>query len=873
MTEKDLRALKEGEVSIPEGDIASPLEDEPPVPASPEEPQIADFDCPKCKRVLRAGAKFCDNCGNSVAGDLAPTLPMDIAKFADTLVDTDSLIGCVFESKYEIIELLGKGSMGRVYRARRSFGGDVAIKFLHKIYVADQMAIQRFRREVQAAATIRHANVVVIHDYGESANQDVPAYIVMELVRGKSLTNYLLDAQKLDLSKAVALMSEICKGVGAAHKEGVVHRDIKPDNLMVWFDEDDKERVKVLDFGLATLRGGADNPVITKGPQIVGTPLYMSPEQCRGNTVDVRSDVYSLAVLMYEMIAGTTPFLVDNKVPICAKHLNDTPARFPDTLNVPPRLESVILHGLAKNPDERPSDATEFLREIRDAVKHIVDKPHGPNRTFELPNRFDFGIVSFRPDELEAIRKVFDLNSKLPSHNLHRNIYSWGVVTADHGQPIYVVHGSPIEYNRETASDLVRDMIENCDPEFILLLGTACGIGAEKKLGQVVYSRLVRSSHNSGYKPDAFVEASNLPPNERLIHLAETVAQENKWWRGVLSRKMKAPIPHYHPPIPRKAEVFSGPDGEDGFDPALFKTIQRLYPQVDSVERGAAIVAHALRPDFLKGKSIGYLMIKGISEIVNTSELDEREQSHGKWALYANLAAAAFARSLIKKWDPSDRQSPLIPAKYLRAFDGPVLRNNTARVIHHLHPERYSQLCELYSDDSTRKIFAVCAFEPSYFISRLSQRHGGSPNELAQLQEKKFLEIADGVFPHFAAFRNLADRRIDVTRIVLAVDSYDAWHSRNKEAINLFVRLNGSVDCYVAEVPLLRNHDLFHLTDHVVFNSALLLDYYDDSQTLIMTYDESGPMHEEFTKFEKHFNKNKTAKGLYRPLNHHAGSA
>ena len=173
--------------------------------------------------------------------------------------------------------------MGSVYRARRVLIGDeVAVKVLHTKFVNDETLVARFRREARAAAQLQHPHVVTIHDYGETRGRGGFAYIVMELVRGESLRSLLRREGRMDVARAVSLMRDVCAGVGAAHRRGIVHRDIKPDNIIVVpADEDNpSERVKVVDFGIAKLRDMASDGTLTEEGAVVGTPFYMSPEQC-----------------------------------------------------------------------------------------------------------------------------------------------------------------------------------------------------------------------------------------------------------------------------------------------------------------------------------------------------------------------------------------------------------------------------------------------------------------------------------------------------------------------------------------------------------------------------------------------------------------
>jgi serine/threonine-protein kinase len=255
-------------------------------------------------------------------------------------------------------------------------GDEVAVKVLHAKFVNDQTLVERFRREARAAAQLNHPNVVTIHDYGEARGPEGFAYIVMELVRGESLRDLLRREGKLQVGRAVALMRGVCAGVGAAHRRGIVHRDIKPDNIIVVPpDEDDPtERVKVVDFGIAKLRDMAAEGALTHVGAVVGTPHYMSPEQCKGEPLDARADVYSLGALLYEMLAGSPPFTAGNISGVILKHVNEPPPPVPQDLRVPAALQESIARALSKDPEGRQRDATELARDLQAALSPATAK-------------------------------------------------------------------------------------------------------------------------------------------------------------------------------------------------------------------------------------------------------------------------------------------------------------------------------------------------------------------------------------------------------------------------------------------------------------------------------------------------------------------
>lgn len=326
------------------------------------------MNCPRCGEALKDDARFCSNCGLPVPPDVPNEQD---AAAAETLRESDPLVGHVLDGRYELLALLGAGGMGAVYRARRvHIGDEVAVKVLLQELVGNGESAERFRREAHAAAMLRHPNVVVIHDYGEARGEDAPAYIVMELLEGASLRQLLRRQGRFTPERAVALTCEVCAGVGAAHARGVFHRDLKPDNVVVLPPGEgrDAEAVKVIDFGLAKLRDQGGAPTLTRTGTFVGTPFYMSPEQCRGEKLDARSDVYSLGAMLYEMLSGAPPFVADGCQAVIVKHLTEEPRPLRAELGVPLPLEAVARKALAKEAAARPPDATALARELRGAL-------------------------------------------------------------------------------------------------------------------------------------------------------------------------------------------------------------------------------------------------------------------------------------------------------------------------------------------------------------------------------------------------------------------------------------------------------------------------------------------------------------------------
>lgn len=318
-------------------------------------------------------------------------------------VERDPLVGAVMDNKYRIEEKVGEGGMGRVYRATHiQMDHTVAVKVLHPHLSSDQTAIERFRREARAAAFISHPNAVSVTDFGVTRDTGT-AYLVMEFLEGIELRKKLKQQRHLDYRDAFLIVYQTCAALQAAHSKGIVHRDLKPDNIWLIKSEEGIDRVKVLDFGIAKLMVQSDTGKLTQQGMIVGTPYYMSPEQCRGEELDARSDIYSMGVIMYEMLTGKVPFEAPTPVGVVLKHASEPP-RPPHQLrgDIPPSVEQVVLRALGKQREERQNNAIELAQEFESALYDAgidlnmlgTSTPHTP---FTLRRPSD---ISLRPDTL-----------------------------------------------------------------------------------------------------------------------------------------------------------------------------------------------------------------------------------------------------------------------------------------------------------------------------------------------------------------------------------------------------------------------------------------------------------------------------------------
>jgi beta-lactam-binding protein with PASTA domain/predicted Ser/Thr protein kinase len=269
---------------------------------------------------------------------------------------SDTLINTLFDGRYRVLRKLGSGGMADVYLAEdEELGRRVAIKILNERHASDDQFVERFRREAKNAAGLSHPNIVQIYDRGEAEGT---YYIAMEYLEGRTLKEAATERGPLPVGEAIAYARQILGALGFAHRKGLVHRDIKPHNALI----DHDGRVKVTDFGIA--RAGAASQM-TEAGSIIGTAQYLSPEQARGGVVDHRSDLYSLGIVLYELLTGTVPFTGDTPVEIAMKHLSSVPdAPSSRRSDLPRALDQVVLRALAKDHDERYGSAEEMDAEL-----------------------------------------------------------------------------------------------------------------------------------------------------------------------------------------------------------------------------------------------------------------------------------------------------------------------------------------------------------------------------------------------------------------------------------------------------------------------------------------------------------------------------
>src|SRR5687768_6871000 len=367
--------------------------------------------CPKCGKQYSADFEVCPE----------DQTPLQADSTVGGIVPGDPLIGHTLDEKYRLEERLGVGGMGTVYRAvHLLIDRPVAIKVLNQRFVEDEAARTRFRREARAAGRLQHTNAVTVTDFGQSSDGYV--YIVMELLEGRTLRDIVAKEAPLDPARAVSLMLQISDAVAAAHEAGIIHRDLKPANVFIVQPADVPSVVKVLDFGIAKLAAEIledDEPMtLTQFGAMIGTPRYMSPEQCDGAELTPAADVYSLGIILYEMLTGTVPFSGSTPLAIALKQSTEIPRPPRDFVStIPEPLEQLVLHALEKRPEDRPADAAQFRAELLGTAERLGLEHFAATHTHDLESLRNVGTESPSGRLVIDISRLRESRAAIPDVN------------------------------------------------------------------------------------------------------------------------------------------------------------------------------------------------------------------------------------------------------------------------------------------------------------------------------------------------------------------------------------------------------------------------------------------------------------------------
>lgn len=341
--------------------------------------------CPRCGEQYESATRFCTRDGQNLLDVIEQTpAPISETTVKRKSSEEDPMIGRVIAGRYRLIEKLGQGGMGAVYKGQHvKINRLTAIKVLTSELVSNQEFIARFQREAEMASQIDHPNAVAIYDFGEA--EDGLIYIAMEFVNGKPLSAILKKDGTLALDRVVRIAKQAAEALSAAHGLGIIHRDFKPDNIMICDKPGRPDWVEVVDFGIAK-RAVADTQQagLTQAGFVLGTPLYMSPEQVMGEELDPRSDLYSLALVVYEMLTCALPFSGATTQSQMMKRVIEPPMPFKlarPQLILSPGVEAVILRALSRKPEDRYSSTTEFAEALELAARHNPNTRPQPVQT------------------------------------------------------------------------------------------------------------------------------------------------------------------------------------------------------------------------------------------------------------------------------------------------------------------------------------------------------------------------------------------------------------------------------------------------------------------------------------------------------------
>jgi serine/threonine-protein kinase len=362
--------------------------------------------CPRCRRHF-------PDAGDEDSVALLPRCPDDgsalVAPADLAEADGDPFLGATIASRFVVLARLGAGSMGTVYRARHeAMARDVAVKILRSDRAFDAQAKARFQREARAMSLLSSVHTVTVFDFGEIPSTDdelnggTSLYLAMELLEGESLGQRLKRRGRLPTNEAVRFARHALLSLAEAHEKGVIHRDLKPDNLFLALSAEG-EMCKLLDFGIAKVVDGVArvDALETQAGTVFGTPRYMSPEQAQGKPLDARSDLYSLGVLLYQMLVGRAPFVDDDAVVVMARHIKSTavsPLEAAPEANIPSEVAAVVMRTLAKDPNDRPSSARDLIDALDRAVQRSPSKPD----TGRPPATASGEIAAVSRDDLDA---------------------------------------------------------------------------------------------------------------------------------------------------------------------------------------------------------------------------------------------------------------------------------------------------------------------------------------------------------------------------------------------------------------------------------------------------------------------------------------
>lgn len=295
-----------------------------------------------------------------------------------TAIQNDSLIGTIFAERYILESLIGRGGMSSVYKARHiALDKYFALKVMHVFLLSDSQNVRRFLVESKASSTLAHPNLIAVHDFGVTS--DGLPFFVMDFIDGRSLEDILEEQEFMSAEHCLRIMAQIMDGLTDVHEHGIIHRDLKPSNIMVSINSDGSERVRIVDFGIAKVLtdGNENTPNLTMTGEVVGSPFYMSPEQCMGKSLDARSDIYALGCMLYRCLSGKYPLCGSTPLETFSMQISASPAPLSQvcpSANIPPLVEDVVLKALEKDPQRRFQSVAEFRKGLFDSYEKAKEQ-------------------------------------------------------------------------------------------------------------------------------------------------------------------------------------------------------------------------------------------------------------------------------------------------------------------------------------------------------------------------------------------------------------------------------------------------------------------------------------------------------------------
>ncbi len=351
--------------------------------------------------------KACPNCGQRFVGK-EEFCPID----GETLIEVDSssgdpLVGTTLDNRYTIKEKLGEGGMGVVYLATHAvIGKRCALKILRGEFTGKSELSERFIQEARSAAAIGNEHIIEVTDFGQIL--DGSSYFVMEYLDGKSLQDVVDESDGIDVKRTLHIVRQCCQALAAAHSVNIVHRDLKPDNIFLINRRGDPDFTKILDFGVAKV--ARETGRLTQTGTIIGTPQYMSPEQAAGTELDARTDIYSLGIILYEMLSGRVPFEADSFMGVLTKHLYEmpvSPRELEPPTDIPEDVEAVLLKTIAKRPEKRYQNMVELEQDITAIIENRT-----PAIVYNQPRNTAQSSMPPPPAEILGIDKPRDPEEK-----------------------------------------------------------------------------------------------------------------------------------------------------------------------------------------------------------------------------------------------------------------------------------------------------------------------------------------------------------------------------------------------------------------------------------------------------------------------------